>query len=178
MNGVVKEQFGSKSGFLKFLGYWAYAKLGGFNSYPPVKPLPSQRLIFVCSGNICRSPLAEAYATNLGWESASCGLNCSTGHPADSRAKDFAKVHGLDLDGHRTVNVKDFDFNQDDYVVVMEPAHLVSLKTYNKEGFQVVLAGSFLARPYPYIHDPYNCNSEFFQRCERRVLDAVGRICG
>lgn len=177
MNRLVYERFGSRSGLLLFLGYWFLANIGGFRQFPPVRPRIGQRLVFVCNGNICRSPLAEVYARSLGWPSASCGLNCGEGHAADPRAKQFANDNNLDLGAHRTTNAKNFSFRSDDLIIVMEPSHIASFRKVVGSQYQIVLAGSYCKWPRPYIHDPFNCCSEFFAKCENQVLEAVRRIC-
>lgn len=177
MNRLVYERFGSRSGFLLFLGYWFFANIGGFRQFPPVRPERNQRLVFVCNGNICRSPLAEVYARSLGRNSASCGLNCGDGNAADPRARGFATQNSLDLETHRTTNVKNFSFRSDDLIVVMEPSHIASFRKLVGSQHRIVLAGSYCKWPRPYIHDPYNCCSEFFSKCESQVLEAVRRIC-
>lgn len=177
MDRWVYERFGSRTGFVRFFAYWLLSSMGGYRHLPQTRPQPNQRLVFVCSGNICRSPLAEAYARSLGKPAASCGLNCDEGYPADPRAKKFAELHGISLNYHKTVNVKDFEFRCNDRIVVMEPSHISSFKEKVDGDHQICLAGSFCKRPRPYIHDPYNCCSEFFNICESRVLEAVRGIC-
>lgn len=176
MNRLVYERFGSRNGFVRFLGYWLLAKLGAYRRFPALKPEANQRVVFVCSGNICRSPLAEVYARSLGLEAKSCGLDCGDGHPADPRAKEFARKQGLDLDGHATVNARNFAFRETDLIVVMEPGHLSSFEKKIGKGYRLALAGSYCERPAPYIHDPFNCCNEFFANCENKVMEAVRRI--
>lgn len=177
MNRLVYERFGSRKGLVRFCYHWAVFRLGGYRSYTRLSALEGQRLVFICSGNICRSPLAEAYARSLGHESASCGLNCRDGFPADSRATDFAASRGLSLENHQTVNVKSFEFRSDDLIVVMEPGQITEF--YEKVGkdYAIALAGTYCRSPVPYIHDPFNCNGEFFIRCENHVLESVRGIC-
>lgn len=177
MTRLLYKRFGSRTGFLIFLGFWLFSNVGGFRKFPPVHPKSNQRLVFVCNGNICRSPLAEVYARSLGKNAASCGLNCGEGNSADPRAKDFAERHELSLESHRTTSAKKFCFRSDDFIVVMEPSHIGSFRKIVGEHHQIVLAGSFCRRPRPYIHDPYNCCNEFFEECESQIIDAVRRIC-
>ncbi|WP_366517678.1 hypothetical protein [uncultured Marinobacter sp.] len=118
------------------------------------------------------------YARSLGREAASCGLNCKDGFPADPRAEKFARIHGLALAAHRTVNVQEFRFRDDDFVIVMEPAHLAAFRTKVDDCHQIVLAGNYCKKRNPYIHDPYNCCDKYFDHCEQRVMEAVRGICG
>lgn len=151
--------------------------MGAYRRFYSARPIDFQRLVFICSGNICRSPLAEAYARHLGKPAASCGLNCGDGYPADPRAQEFAKLNGLNLEDHKTVNVTDFQFRDTDLVVVMEPSHVRLFREKVRGDLRVVLAGGYCARPTPYIHDPFNCNSQFFTNCEIRVMEAVRGMC-
>lgn len=177
MGRLVYEHFGSKKGLVRFLYHWLLAKLGFYSQFTRLKAGDYKRLVFVCSGNICRSPLAEVYARSLGKQAASCGLNCRGGFPADPRAKAFAELHGLNLDGHRTVNVTEFQFLKTDLVIVMEPAHLFSFRRIIGNKHALALAGSYRRKPYPYIHDPFNCCENFFTRCEEEVMESVRGAC-
>lgn len=178
MNRWMYERFGSKKGFVRYLKHGLLALMGYYRHYPTVFPEKGRRLVFICSGNICRSPLAEVYAASLGWNAASCGLHCGDNYPADSRAQAFAKKHDLDLGSHKTTNVKDFRFNDDDLIVVMEPAHITGFEKLVGQGYQVVLAGKYCDPANPYIHDPFNCCPEYFDLCEQKVMESVKVLCG
>ncbi|MDK9557671.1 hypothetical protein QQF73_08555 [Marinobacter sp. M216] len=177
MNRVVYERFGSRNGLVRFLGYWLLFQIGAYRRFPALIPAADQRVVFVCSGNICRSPLAEVYARSLGREAKSCGLDCTDGHPADPRAREFARRRGLTLDDHRTVNVRNFEFQDNDLIVLMEPTHIASFQNKIGKAYPLALAGSYCKRPAPYIHDPFNCSKEFFANCEHKIMEAVRRIC-
>lgn len=177
LSRFVYEQFGSKNGLLRYFCHSVLAKVGVYRRFYNITPTNFDRLVFICSGNICRSPLAEAYARSLGKQAASCGLSCGDGFPADPRARDFAKSKGLTLDDHKTVNVSDFQFQDSDLVIVMEPSHLIQLRKKVTGDYRVVLAGGYCTRPIPYIHDPYNCNEQFFIKCETKVMEAVRGLC-
>ncbi|MBW3225629.1 arsenate-mycothiol transferase ArsC [Marinobacter adhaerens] len=178
MDGKVYERFGSRTGFARYLGYWLLALSGKYEKFTLDPPERSRRIVFICSGNICRSPLAEEYARKLGRETASCGFHCVEGYPADPRAKAFAESQGLSLDNHKTKNINHFEFRVSDFVVVMEPHHIGLFRQKFGENYALALAGNYCDRPNPYIHDPFNCCEEFFMRCEQRVVEAVRGICG
>lgn len=170
----VYEQFGSKKGLVRFYYHRALALVGVYRKYSPeVTSFASRRLVFICSGNICRSPLAEVYARSLGMDAASCGLNCGDNYPADPRARAFASAHGLNLDHHKTVNVADFEFKDSDVIVVTEPSHIYQFQEIVGNEYMIVLAGNYRRRSVAYIHDPYNCCPKFFNRCERILMESV-----
>jgi protein-tyrosine phosphatase len=84
------------------------------------------KILFVCLGNICRSPLAEAIlaekakGVHLSIKVASAGFESfHRGDPADRRSVAVAKAHGIDLNGHtaRMFTVRDFDHYDRIYVM-------------------------------------------------------------
>lgn len=174
MSQWVYERFGSKQGFVRFFYHRALSSAGAYRKYfLDTGSMASRRLVFICSGNICRSPLAEVYARSLGMEAASCGLNCGDAYPADPRAREFAREQGLSLEHHKTVNVRDFEFMDSDIIIVMEPAHIDQFEKKVGKNHTLVLAGSYCRNPIPYIHDPFNCCSAFFTNCESIVMECV-----
>src|SRR3546814_4056352 len=65
------------------------------------------RILLVCIGNICRSPLAEALLKQHFPDKTvhSAGLAALVGHPADSTAQDIVHQHGLALSAHRAQQI-------------------------------------------------------------------------
>jgi protein-tyrosine-phosphatase len=92
----------------------------------------SFRLLFVCTGNTCRSPLAEAIARReldgLGWTSVevrSAGAAAYEGMPASEGALRSAERHALDLTQHRTTSLSAELVAWADLILVMGPSHFV-----------------------------------------------------
>lgn len=93
------------------------------------------RVLVVCSGNICRSPLVAAYlrvrarAERLpGLVVESRGLLGIEGEPADAKARAVAREAGFDLDGHRSKGIREEDVRAADLVVAMSLDHLEELQ--------------------------------------------------
>ncbi len=136
-----------------------------------------ERLVFVCQGNICRSPVAAAYAAQqMDFPSISFGLNCRDGAPADPRAISFAGSVGIDLHGHRSRHIRAYEPLASDLVVAMEPAHLGAMKDPRLAALQLTLLGLWLPSATPYIHDPFTSDATHFIQCEKMVVDAVIRM--
>ncbi len=86
-------------------------------------------ILFVCLGNICRSPLAEGVmrhaadiagvSSRFTLESAGCG-GWHTGEPPDRRAIACAARHGLDISGQRARQVTADDFDAFDLILGMD----------------------------------------------------------
>lgn len=95
---------------------------------------PLKRVMFVCMGNICRSPLAEAYARKrfaelgLAIGIASAGtIGHHEGEPADAGAMAIAVGAGLDLSSHRARRVRDDDLANSDLILALDDRNLHDL---------------------------------------------------
>lgn len=90
------------------------------------KLINDMNVLFVCMGNICRSPLAEAllkkkYAeNNIKGDVSSAGFESFfINEPPDSRAREIAERHGLVLSGRARIFLKS-DFDRFDKIFVMD----------------------------------------------------------
>ena len=85
------------------------------------------RILFVCTGNLCRSPLAEGLARAApalrGVEPTSAGTWAVEGLPATSEAVAVAAALGVDISGHRSRRLRAGDVAAADLVVVMTSVH-------------------------------------------------------
>lgn len=95
------------------------------------------RIMFVCTGNICRSPLAEAYFEDAAGRAGvadhfvveSSGLDADhIGEPADPRMVETAGLHGVRID-HRARRFRPREVADYDLVLVMDRSHLRRLHT-------------------------------------------------
>lgn len=84
-------------------------------------------ILFLCLGNICRSPLAEGVALaelarrGLDWRVDSCGTGAwHVGESPDRRSVAVAKKHGVDIARQRARQLADADFDRFDWIVAMD----------------------------------------------------------
>lgn len=142
------------------------------------------RVLFVCMGNICRSPTAEgvfrAQVKEAGLEGEveidSCGtLGAHAGNPPDNRAQEAALRRGYDLSDLRARKVNGFDFSRFDYVLAMDRDNLANLlkmcPSEHKEKVRLYLSFS---RRYPNLEvpDPYYGGRLGFEQVLDMVEDA------
>lgn len=92
-------------------------------------------ILFVCLGNICRSPLAEAAlraraeATGLDITVDSAGTgDWHVGHPPDARAQATAKRHDIDISAYRARQIRPDDFDRFTHIFALDHENLVNLQ--------------------------------------------------
>lgn len=171
VSDAIRNKYGSKRGLLSHYKFLSLTLLGYYSRYKRINWNNVQRLIYVCQGNICRSPLGHAHANAADVPVDSFGLNCQDEFPADPRAIEYAKRLNLDLENHKTQHIKHYQAQETDLIIVMEPMHLESIKAYQGAA-QLTLAGLWLTPANAYIHDPFNTCSIFFDSCEKQVIES------
>lgn len=138
------------------------------------------RILFVCMGNICRSPTAEGVfrhiveAAGLGdrFEIDSAGTHAyHVGESPDRRAIAAAQKRGVSLQNIAARRVKDSDFENFDYILAMDKENQRRLldKSPAKHRSKVHLFLNFSAGDETEVPDPYYGGSAGFER----VLDLV-----
>lgn len=142
------------------------------------------RILFVCLGNICRSPTAEGVlrqklqraglADNVQVASAGTG-DWHVGKPPDSRSRRAALARGYDLSAQRAQQVSPADFKRYDLILAMDLANLRDLKALRPGDAQAEL-DLFLRRyegALDEVPDPYYDGDQGFEQ----VLDLVEHAC-
>lgn len=135
------------------------------------------RILFVCLGNICRSPLAEGVLrhllkeTPLQWTVDSAGTaNYHVGEKPDSRTIKNAASHGVDLETLRARQFQTSDFDKFDLIYAMDKNNhrrLLSLAGSESDKAKVklflrdTLAGNFDEVPDPYYGGPEDFEAVF-----------------
>jgi protein-tyrosine-phosphatase len=125
------------------------------------------RILFVCTGNTCRSPMAEGIARaeieRRGWrhvEVRSAGVAAGEGLPASDGAVRVGQSHGVDLTRHESTFLTPALVEWADLVLAMAPHHLHRVRQLD-QGVQSALLTSF-------------ADGEHEPGLQRSVLDPIG----
>lgn len=177
------ELYGGKRGYLEHARTRALYALGAYRIARDIEWATVNRLVFVCKGNICRSPYASARARLLGVQSASFGLDAADGAPADPAALHAARSLGVDLSAHRSARRESCRIADDDLLVVFEPSQLAEIKRRGIDPIpRVTLLGIWAQPLRVHIQDPYGRGDRYFHRCfsliDAHVAELARRIAG
>lgn len=132
-----------------------------------------RRIVFVCTGNTCRSPLAEGLFRQYlsehgisGVEVLSAGLNVLEGEPASRNAVKVCAEHGADIVSHRSRLLAPSDFGPGAFFVGMTRAHAQALQRLVPEYKIYALE----------ISDPFMGNIEVYRRCAEQLMSSFDAL--
>ncbi|HZT79747.1 MAG TPA: hypothetical protein VFA26_05985, partial [Gemmataceae bacterium] len=145
-------------------------------------------VLFVCTGNTCRSPLAEALCKKLLAERLGCsvgelpqrgflvlsaGLAAMMGGGAADEAVEVARELGADLSGHCSRPLTPELAAQVDYLFAMTRGHLLALADQCGQGGP---APRLLSPEGKDIPDPIGCDKQVYQDCAREMMRCLGQV--
>ncbi|UCP12508.1 low molecular weight phosphotyrosine protein phosphatase [Pseudomonas sp. MM213] len=155
------------------------------------------RVLFVCLGNICRSPTAEGVLRHKLREAgladqvevASAGTgDWHVGRAPDKRSQAAAKLRGYDLSSQRAQQVSRADFSTYDLILAMDNSNLSDLMALQPaKGKSKAELDLFLRRYQSQVDevpDPYYDGNQGFEQvldliesaCDRLVIELKGRL--
>jgi len=136
-------------------------------------------LLFVCSGNTCRSPMAEALARKIakrrGIEDlnvSSAGTNAWDNVPATDEALLVGMEREIDLTGHRARKLTPAIVSEADLIFVMTPGHLEQVKQLGGRG--KVTANQGITDPYGGDLEAYRHTADILERELEKLFDRLG----
>jgi protein-tyrosine phosphatase len=142
------------------------------------------KILMVCLGNICRSPLAHGIMEhfvnqyNLAWEVDSAGTgNWHIGEAPDRRSIATAKKYGIDISSQccRQFQIKDFDYY--DHIYVMDRSNLTDVLSLARNDTDRLKVQLFLDNDV--VPDPYYDDDQFdpvYKMIEKRCKEIIASV--
>jgi protein-tyrosine phosphatase len=180
--------YGDKPTVVRFDGdSWQVTRAGAFPTAALEEMAPC-RITFVCTGNTCRSPLAEGLCKKLLAEQLGCcpeelaargflvhsaGLAAMMGGEAAPEAIEAARELGVDLSGHRSQPLTADLAAQADHLIAMTRSHVRTLSAH--------VAGigpepRLLSGEGKDLPDPIGCDQAVYRECARQILCYLERL--
>ncbi len=140
-------------------------------------------VIFICTGNICRSAMADGYLKyrikELGKEQqvtvSSAGTHAMQGDVSPINAKRAIEKYGADISLHTATTLEKSNLQQATYILVMTQRHKRDvIARYPNLADKVKLLGEYAKdKKYKEIDDPWGYSFDVYEKCAKEIVDSI-----
>lgn len=135
------------------------------------------KILFVCTGNTCRSPMAHVMAAKLlgeGYTTASAGIMAAPDAPASAHAIAVMKERELDLSAHRSQLVTEALLEEADIICAMTFAHKSALIRLVPPGSPIIAKVRTLGAHD--VSDPFGGDIAVYRACADEIYTLLEKI--
>ncbi len=142
-----------------------------------------KKVLFVCTANVCRSPMAEKLfaraVENSGLPkkivSYSAGLSAMDGDKASQNSMDACEEIGVDISDHRSAGLTRTSLEDASAIFCMTESHRALINMYFElpPGYPIFLMREFIEGESKELPDPYGQDIDVYRQCRDRMLEAM-----
>ena len=127
-------------------------------------------VIFVCTGNTCRSPMAEYYLKSKNLNDVSIkSRGFSGGDSANEKSIAVMKEVGIDISNHISKNITADEVQNADAIICMTESHRQMLLLYGADNSKLYVLGDGIV-------DPFGCDIDTYRTCRDEIFSNIDKL--